>query len=277
MEVPMTSTTEQPYGKTFERITAENYERYFVSAIGRPLATDLVQLAQLRPGERVLDVGCGTGIVARLAADRVGPAGSVAGADLSPGMLDVARELGESTAAPVKWYETSAEAMPLPDGAFDVVFSQVALQFMADKPAALREMHRVLTGGGRLYVSTPSPTPLFDVIDETFVRHGMETAASFVRAVFSFNDPSEARRLFQDAGFRDVEARRLEKPLRLPPPREFFWQYVKCTPIAAVVGQLAADTQSAIEREVVEGWQKWVDAGGLAYSQPILLVTARKA
>jgi ubiquinone/menaquinone biosynthesis C-methylase UbiE len=271
----VTSTTEQSYGKTFERITADNYERYFVTAIGGPLAGDLVRLADLRPGERVLDVGCGTGIVARLAAERVGKTGSVAGVDLSPAMLDVARELSQNAPAPIAWYETSAEAMPLPEAAFDAVLSQVALQFVADKPAALREMRRVSSAAGRVYVSTPSPTPFFDVVDRAFVRQGLTQLASFVRAVFSFNDPVDARRLFREAGFRDVDARRIEKPLRVPPAREFFWQYVSCTPMAAAVNQLEAAVRKEIEREVVDGWQKWADGDAIAYAQPILVVSGR--
>jgi ubiquinone/menaquinone biosynthesis C-methylase UbiE len=272
----MATTTEQLRGKTFERIAAQNYERYFVPLLGRPLAADLVDLADLRPGERVLDVGCGTGVVARLAAERVGPDGSVAGADPSPGMLEVAREAAQTAAIPISWYETSAEAMPLPDAAFDVVFCQVALQFVADKPAALREMRRVLAPGGRVYVSTPSPGPFFDVMDEAFARHGMAEAAGFVRAVFSFNDPAEARRLFQSTGFENVNARRIEKRLRLPAGQEFFWQYLNSTPLGGAVAQLPTDVKAALERDVVTGWQKWSDGDQLSYAQPALLVTARR-
>lgn len=75
------------YGTAYGGSAPENYERYFVPAIGRPLAEQLVAAAALRAGERVLDVACGTGVVARLAAGRVGPAGSVAGADVNAGML----------------------------------------------------------------------------------------------------------------------------------------------------------------------------------------------
>jgi ubiquinone/menaquinone biosynthesis C-methylase UbiE len=71
--------------ETYSENAAENYERYFVPTIGRPLATDLVELAALRPGERVVDVACGTGIVARLAVERVGAHGAVAGVDIKPG------------------------------------------------------------------------------------------------------------------------------------------------------------------------------------------------
>ena len=84
----MTNAPQEFYGTSYGGSATENYERYFVPAIGGPLAEQLVAAAALRPGERVLDVACGTGVVARLAADRVDPAGSVAGADVNTGMLE---------------------------------------------------------------------------------------------------------------------------------------------------------------------------------------------
>ena len=136
-----TTTTDAVYGKAYGGSAPENYQRYFVPAIGGPFAADLIAEAALRSGERVLDVACGTGVVARLAAERVGPGGTVAALDLNPAMLSVARSL-PSTGAAIRWYETSAESIPLPDTAFDVVLCQLGLQFVADKSAALREMRR---------------------------------------------------------------------------------------------------------------------------------------
>jgi ubiquinone/menaquinone biosynthesis C-methylase UbiE len=125
---------------------AEKYEHYFVPAIAAPLAADLVARAALRPGERVVDIACGTGVVTRLAAQRVGVAETVAGVDVNAGMLAVGRAAAPAGMA-IDWYEASAEDLPLPDEAFDVALCQLALQFFADKPAALREMRRVLTPG----------------------------------------------------------------------------------------------------------------------------------
>lgn len=114
-----------------------NYEKYFVPAIGAPLARDLVAAADLRPGERVLDVACGTGVITRLAAAQVGPTGAVAGLDVNPGMLAVARSATPGDTS-IEWYETSAEAMPLADASFDIVLCQMGLQFIVDKVRALR-------------------------------------------------------------------------------------------------------------------------------------------
>jgi ubiquinone/menaquinone biosynthesis C-methylase UbiE len=127
----------------------ENYEKYFVPVIGAPLATDLVQAAELQVGERVLDVACGTGVVTRLAAERVGPTGTVAALDINPGMLAVARTVTPASMA-IGWHEASVEKSGLPDEAYDVVLCQMGLQFCSDKAAALREMRRLLAPAGHV-------------------------------------------------------------------------------------------------------------------------------
>jgi ubiquinone/menaquinone biosynthesis C-methylase UbiE len=146
----------QYFKETYSLKPPENYERYFVPAIGAPLARDLLGVAALRPGERVLDVGCGTGIVARLASEQVGSTGSVTGVDVNPGMVAVARSTTPANRS-IKWREASAEDMPLPDESFDVVLCQLSLQFMADRLGALQEMRRVLVPGGRLILNLPAP------------------------------------------------------------------------------------------------------------------------
>src|SRR5689334_18760846 len=97
------------------------YQRYLVPAVTALWATDLVERVRLQSGTRVLDVACGTGVVARVAAERVGGTGQVAALDLNPGMLAVARALPTAGAA-ISWYEGSALALPFPEAAFDVVF-----------------------------------------------------------------------------------------------------------------------------------------------------------
>jgi ubiquinone/menaquinone biosynthesis C-methylase UbiE len=106
---------------------------------------------QLSSGDRVLDIACGTGIVARVARERFGDAGSIVGIDVSPDRLAVARAVAPS----IDWREGNASALPLHDGEqFDVVVCQQGLQFVADKPAAAAQMRRALAEGGRLAVAT---------------------------------------------------------------------------------------------------------------------------
>ena len=273
----MTSTpgTRPDYTTSFGNNAAENYQKYFVPVIGGPFALDLVNEAGLRPGQRVLDVACGTGTIARLAAERVGSSGRVSALDVNAAMLSVARSL--PSAIPVKWYETAAESMPLPDHSFDVIFCGLGLQFFADKAAALREMHRVLKPDGRVYISTPVPNAFFDLFDRALARHVSEDASAFVHAVFSLNDPREMESLLADAGFSAITTRSQTRSLQLPPPREFMWQYIYCTPLMAVLPQSGNAQSEALERDVVSGWQPWTSGDGMRCDQSSLVSTARRA
>lgn len=254
----------------------ENYERYFVPVIGAPLANDLIEIAALRPGERVLDVACGTGVVARLASQLVGDAGTVTGLDINPGMLAVAR----STTPPgmlIDWHEGRAEAMPFPDTSFDAVLCQIGLQFVPDKHAVLSEMWRVLVPGGRLILNLPGPTPqLFAIMAEALAHHISSEAAGFVNHVFSLHDETELQNLIIGAGFRDSSVQANTKSLRLPAPEEFLWQYVHSTPLAGVVRQAHDDLRGSLERDVVAKWQEFVLDGSMILQVRMVIATARK-
>jgi ubiquinone/menaquinone biosynthesis C-methylase UbiE len=267
---------EQYFGKAYGGNPPANYERFFVPAIGARLATDLIHLAALHPGERVLDIACGTGVVARLASQQVGATGIVAGLDVNPGMLAVARS-ATPPGMPIEWHEASAEAMPIPDASFDVVLCQMGLQFMPDKHAALREMRRVLVRGGRLILNVPGPTPRpFTIMGEALARHIGAEAAGFVNHVFSLHDTAEIQNLVSGAGFHDVSVQSDTKPLRLPAPEEFLWQYVHSTPLAGAVAQVDDEHRASLERDIVAKWQEFVKDGGLALQVRVVIATARK-
>jgi ubiquinone/menaquinone biosynthesis C-methylase UbiE len=266
----------EAFGKRYSENPAENYERYFVPAIAAPLAEDLLQTAALRPGERVIDVACGTGVVTRGAAARVGGDGSVAGVDVNPAMLHVARAVTPPGTS-IRWYEASADAMPLPDDGFDVVLCQMGLQFFPDKVAALREMRRVLAPGGRLVLNLPGPTPPpLAIFADGLARHIDAKAALFVHLVFSHHDPGELREEVTSAGFQGVDARRETRKFRVPPPREFLWDYVHSTPLANAVLQADDARRESLERDVTAAWQAHVEDGLLAIAVGITTVTATK-
>jgi ubiquinone/menaquinone biosynthesis C-methylase UbiE len=264
---------------SFERFSgsaAENYELYFVPAIGAPLAADLVELAALRPGERVLDVACGTGVVARYALERVGDGGRVVGTDINAGMLAVARTAVPGVAAS-DWREASADDLPFPNEEFDVALCQLGLQFFGDKPAAARELRRILVPGGRLFVNVPGPTPrLFAELEEALARRLGPEVAGFVRAVFSFHDAAKLRELFSNAGFEQVESRSKIVSLHLAAPEDFLWQYVHSTPLGAAVAQLDEEGCVALQREVVAAWQPFTEDGTLILQLGTTTVSARR-
>ncbi len=248
----------------------ECYERYFVPSIGAPLAGDLVEAAALRPGERVLDVACGTGIVARLAAERVGATGVVSGLDINPGMLAVA---GAATlpGPAIDWHVAPADDAPMPDGAYDVVLCQMGLQFFPDKPAALREMHRVLAPGGRVILNVPGPEPeLFTILAEALAHHIDPELAPFVRQVFSLDDARELQVLLDEAGFSEANAVPTTRSLALPGPAAFLWQYVRSTPLAAAVAAATEGARAGLERDIVARWEPFVHHGRLTLDLRVL-------
>jgi ubiquinone/menaquinone biosynthesis C-methylase UbiE len=177
----------------------------------------------------------------------------------------------------IDWHEAGAEAMPLPDASFDAVLCQMGLQFLPDKHAALREMRRVLALGGRLVLNVPGPTPqLFAVMEEALSRHVGAGAAGFVSRVFSLHDKAALQHLINGAGFRDVSVQADTKSLRLPPPEEFFWQYVQGTPLASAVAQANDESRNSLERDVVAKWQEFVKDRALMLEVRMVVATARK-
>lgn len=264
------------FDETYGAKLPENYERFFVPAIGEPLARDLICRAAILPGARVLDVACGTGIVARLAAQQAGSNGSVAGLDMNPGMLAVARSV-TPTDMSIEWYESNAENIPLEDELFDVVLCQISLQFMMDKLAALREMRRVLVPGGHLILNVPGPPEkIFTVLAQALERHIGPQAAGFVTHVFSFHDITEIQNLLSEADFRDISVQAEYKLLTLPSPQEFLWQYVNSTPLAGMIANIDEEALVSLERNVVNQWQDLEKDGNLMYQQRIVMASARK-
>jgi ubiquinone/menaquinone biosynthesis C-methylase UbiE len=141
----------------------EIYEQALVGPLFHPWVEPLLEDVKLRPGDRVLDIACGTGIVARIAKERQGSTGTVVGVDLNPQMLAVARRVAPT----VDWREGDAGALPFRDGEeFDVVLCQQGFQFFPDRAAAARQVRRVLARGGRLGVSTWRPDEEFPVLRE---------------------------------------------------------------------------------------------------------------
>lgn len=202
---------------------AERYEEFFGPALFGPWASVLVDRAAPRPGERVLDLACGTGIVTRQVASAVGPEGSVVGVDLSADMLAVARRLPVPGDVPVQWRRGDAAALDLPDGSFELLLCQQGLQFFPDRPAAAREMRRVLTPEGRAVVSVWQGVhrhPLLAASSAAVADH-LGVPISDVDAPFSLGDADALRRVLRDAGFHRVEVTPETLDARFPSAEAF--------------------------------------------------------
>jgi SAM-dependent methyltransferase len=263
--------------RQFTGTGAENYERYFVPAIAVPVAAELLRTADLQPGERALDVGCGTGLIARCAADSVGTGGSVTGIDISPEMIETAESLPAIGGASIEWHRGDVTALPFPDGSFDVVLCQLSLMFVEDRLGAVREMRRVLAEAGRVVITTPGPIPpTFELMEQAIVENISPDLAGFVRMVFSMHDPDVHGGLLHDAGFEDVDSRTDTATFDLPSPADFLWQYVNLTPLGPFVADAPEAARDALEAQVVETWQPYVRDGRTPSEQPMVLATGSR-
>src|SRR5262245_2079371 len=247
----------------------ENYERYLVPTIFGPWAVDLIEAAGVRIGERVLDIACGTGIAARTAARRVGSGGTVVGLDVSGPMLETARAVARGEGLSIEWREGSAMKLPLPDTAFDLVLCQQGLQFFPDRPAALREMRRVLRSGGRLALSVWRPiggSPGFAVLAEALSHHiSAEAGALMTSGPFGLGQPEELRALIAGADFRDISITPAVRTLSYPSPEEFVRRYVAGSALAGPVGAADDRARAALLAEVNARLRSHVDDQGLAF------------
>jgi ubiquinone/menaquinone biosynthesis C-methylase UbiE len=261
---------------------AETYERALVPAVFAAWAPLVVELAAPRAGERVLDVACGTGVVARLVAERVGRTGEVVGLDLNAGMLAVAASIASnagSARAPITWREASAMKMPFPDGAFDIVYCQLGLQFFPDRAAALREMHRVLVPGGRLGLMVwrgIEQSPGFAAFAAALARHVSAEAASIMRAPFGLADPEELRRLIAVPGFRDITTRPVPGAVRFPSVARFVQDQVAASPLAGHVARVSDEARAALISEMSDALQSYLAAGWLVFPIEAHLATAKR-
>lgn len=260
----------------------ETYERALVPAVFAAWAPLVVALADPRPGERVVDVACGTGVVARLAAQRVGRTGTVVGLDLNPGMLAVAASIASKeppTSAPITWREASAMKMPLPDGAFDIVYCQLGLQFFPDRPAALREMYRVLVFGCRLGLMVwrgIQHSPGFEVLAAALARHVSAEAAGIMRAPFGLAESEELRTLVAAEGFRDITIRSAAGTVQFPSAARFVQDYVAGSPLAGHVAKVSDEARAALVREVGDALTSYLVGGALTFPIEAHLASAKK-
>jgi ubiquinone/menaquinone biosynthesis C-methylase UbiE len=261
---------------------AETYQRALVPAVFAAWAPLVVALADPRPGERVLDIACGTGVVARLAAQRVGRTGSVIGLDLNPGMLAVAASITTTdppTSAPIAWREASATKMPFPDAAFDVAYCQLGLQFFPDRAAALREMYRVLASGGRLGLMVwqgIQHSPGFGVLAAALARHVSTEAAAIMRAPFALAEAEELRGLLAAEGFREIAIQPIAGTVRFPSVARFVQDYVGGSPLAGHVAKVPDEAREALVREVGDALTSYIAGDVLTFPIEAHLASAKK-
>jgi SAM-dependent methyltransferase len=232
---------------------AEMYQSFYGPGIFEPLAEHTVARAAPRPGEHVLDLACGSGIVARRVAALGGPSGKVTGLDLRQPMLDVASsQASPPDGAPITYLQGDATELPFGDEVFDLVICQQGLQFFPDRQRAVGHMHRVLRPGGRTTVACwlgLEHQGVFDAIGEVEKRHfaALGIDDEDYDMPFSLGDAGELGDLLAGTGFSDIEITEHAVTVRFPDPPRFI---ANCATAYAAVIPAFIEDRAAFERFV---------------------------
>jgi ubiquinone/menaquinone biosynthesis C-methylase UbiE len=252
---------------------AEAYEAAFVPAFFAQWAPRLLDIAGVAPGRSVLDVACGTGIVARTAADRLGPGAVVVGVDLNEAMLTVARRVRPD----LDWRQGDVADPPFPDSSFDTVLCQMALMFFPDRLRALAEMARVTVPGGMVALAVPAALAEQDAFRpfiEMAGRHAGPEAVSLLSSYFVCGDLDELRALIEAAGLDVVAARTVVGRYRFESVDAAVRTEVESTPL---VDRISDEVYGRIREEARELLRPFTTAdGALEAPFPAYLVAARR-
>jgi SAM-dependent methyltransferase len=255
------------------RSAAEVYEEFFVPALFLRWTGLMAQAAQLAPGRAVLDVACGTGVLAREVAKRVAPGGSVTGLDRNEGMLAVARRVAPA----IRWQQGLAESLPFPSAAFDAVVSQFGLMFFEDRIAALKEMWRVLRPGGRLAVAVwdgLDRTPGYAAMTALLQRLMGDEVADALRAPFRLGDPELLSSLVSESGIAGWKIRTVAGKAQFPSLSAWVHTDIKGWTLAEMIDE---GQYQLLLREARRELEPYVQSDGrVEFDAAALLVTAVK-
>jgi ubiquinone/menaquinone biosynthesis C-methylase UbiE len=251
---------------------AGSYERFWQAQLA-PAQDRLIDMAALRPGERVLDVACGTGLVTFRAATLVGPSGGVVATDISDAMVATIREeAARRQLAQVTASRNDAEALDVPDGSFDVALCALGLMYVPDPVAALREMRRALRPGGRAVAAVWGArdrcgwADIFPIVD---ARVQSEVCPMF----FQLGTADRLAQVMAEAGFSGIEPARLSSVLRYESAADACGAAFEGGPVALAYSRFDAATREAAHAEYLASIDAW-RAGG-RYDVPGEFVVVR--
>lgn len=255
--------------------TAKAYEERLVPALFQDVAKHLAEAAKVHTGQDVLDVACGTGILARAITRQYENLGSVTGLDLNPGMLAVAQR----KAPGIDWQKGDAEALPFKDRSFDVVVSQFGLMLFPSPTLALQEMYRVLRPKGRLVVAvfgSINRVPAYEAMSTVFGRMVDPAVGEALRGPFALGDTRRLSALFASAGISTPDIRTLETTARFPGVREMALADIKgWFPFADI--HLDEPTINAVVEEAEAALEPFcTDSGMVEFQVPVHVLSAQK-
>ncbi len=257
----------------------EAYEKFIAPAFGGVWAQDIVERAALRKGDRILDVGCGTGIVARFAYQSLGDSVHITGIDVNRIALEKAREISERNATRVEWKQADVTALPFPDDEFDVLLCQQGLQYFPDRSRALSEIHRVLVDQGRIVFSVWRSiefSPFYLAIHKALQDYVSQKTAAVLASAYTLSDSVLLRTLFEGAKFKNINIRIVVKQMRYSPLEEFLFGSIFASPFANDILALEYLKREEMFQTIHKSISNYIDDDGLAAPMECYVVSATK-
>lgn len=257
----------------------QQYEKVLVPAMYGPAARALVAKAPLRPGDTVIDVGCGTGAAARLAAGKVSAMGRLIAIDINPVMLRVARSLPPARGAIVEYHEATAYHLPVERESAAALLYAHTFQYLTDRPTALHEAYRVVRSGGTISMTVwgdPAENPYLDALTSSVTRHFGAEVADELTLGLSIHDGEAIRPYLVRAGFRSNTILKEQLELDLAGPEEFVPLHLSATSIAPAFEAAPLEQREAVIRDVSNAMAPYRTAAGMRVPFSMHIIIARK-
>lgn len=254
---------------------AEIYEKQRVPAIFGPMAEATLDAISLPSPETLLDVACGTGVMARAVGARLSAPCQIIGCDLNPAMIKVARANTPENQHQFDWVEASADAMPIEDDAIDLAFCQHGLQFFPDKSAALAEIRRTLRKTAPLVVTCwKAIPPFFEAVADVLQHRIGDAAATTAVKPFIWNDVDEIGALLSDTGFKVAAPKTLSVSRRLNAAPAVMRDELLSTPNEGALRAAGDEAIDVIVSDILVAVEQFRDGEFLVMPQEALMFKA---
>lgn len=255
---------------------AQVYEEQKVPAMFAPLARATLDAFSISPEDVVLDLACGTGILARTIRERAGPSVRICGADLNEGMIETARRITKELDPPIQWEVTDVASTPFADGEFTVVMCQQGIQYFPDDQAAVGEMRRVLRKNGRLAITVwAGVSPFFRALANAIERHVDSDTAKLSLSPFSYDGANRLPGLLSKASFDDVKARTITVDRIIGEPAAGIPKEIMSNPVGPAVVVKGDKVMNSIVEDVESACSNFVRGAELIVPQEACFITAR--
>ena len=255
---------------------AEGYEQQKVPSLFGPMARATINVVSLPESAQIIDVACGTGIISKVASERLVGRGRIVGTDLNPAMIEVARRTMPATRHKIEWFTCDVTDLPFENGEFDIAFCQQGLQFFPDKPKALAEVRRVLVADGQLFLTCwKSVTPLFQAVSDSMrSRIGNEIAERALRP-YAFRDGNVISTLLKEAGFEIDDVSSLVVDRHLTPAHQAVRAEILAQPFEQALRASGDATIDAVVEDAVVALECYGDGETITVPSEVHLFRAR--